>query len=295
MAELRTACRRAIYRALSLQPQAIDVPKKAQEEAASMGIILPDAAAVLQPWEAESHDANHGEPANKTWENVSEDTVVMDLKMETPDQQALGRAAELNGAKGRLMKANKHLEGYDWYDRLSKATAMTMTVTTGGEDQDLEELRESKKQMETQRPERIVFTLQTLDSQGKQSTIVLPSDLAFENKEEEYMDGNRPLVTQESTIKVHELTDLITDAFFCENEDMEADSYDTQKDNHEAAYAKIALTLLASEEDALKATLVNLIYRHVIWEVPRGTVATIEIKDGKTVELSLKSTEKEGA
>lgn len=295
MAELRTACRRAIYRALSLQPQAIDVPKKAQEEATSMGIILPDAAAVLQPWEAEPHDDNHGEPANRTWENISEDTIVMDLKMETPDQQALGRAAELNGAKGQLMKANKHLEGYDWYDRLTKAITMTMTVTTGGENQDLEALRESKKQMETQRPERIVFTLATVNSQGERSTVVLASDLAFENKEEEYMDGNRPLVTRESTIKVHELTDLMTDAFFCESDDRDADSYTTQRKDHEAAYAKIALTLLASEDDALKATLEDVITRHGIWEVPPGTVATIRITDGKTVEVTVERTGQETA
>ena len=296
MEKLRTACRRAIYRALSLQPAAMDVPKRAQEEAASMGIILPDAAAVLRPWGPKIARAEHHDTLRtQEWTEVSEDTMVMELEAEPADEQTLARAAQLNGTAGRLMQPNRELEGYGWYDRLTKATHMNITVTAGGKDRDLETLRENSAQMETQRPDRIVFTLATVDSQGEHSTVVLPSDLAFENNEEEYTDGNRPLVTRESAIKVHELTDLMTDGFFCESEDMDADSFNTQKENHEAEYARTALTLLASEDDALKATLEGVIRRHAIWEVPPGTVATIRITNGASVEVAVERTGQQGA
>ena len=91
--------------------------------------------------------------------------------------------------------------------------------------------------------------------QAKHAILVLPSDLAFENEEEEYMDDNRPLITQDSEISAHELTNLMTEAFFRESDDSDSDSYETQKGNHEAASYRTALTLLSSKEDALKSTL----------------------------------------
>ena len=293
MRDLRAACRSAIYRSMSLQTEPPDVPKKVQQEAASLGINLPDAAAVLEHWEPEHARAQHQDHRTRTWEKVSDDTVVIALEAQPADQQALARAAELNGAAGRLMKADEDLEGYDWYDRLPKAKSMRITVTKDGEDHDLRELRDNKQQLENQRPNRITFTLETVDKEGeagkqaKHAILVLPSDLAFENEEEEYMDDNRPLITQDSEISAHELTNLMTEAFFRESDDSDSDSYETQKGNHEAASYRTALTLLSSKEDALKSTLANLINRHVIWEVPQGTVATTQIKDGRSVEVTV--------
>ena len=287
MANLRTACRKAIYRAMTLQPEPVDVSKKTQQEAAGMGISLPDAAPVLKPWQPDTARSDYGQPCINSPQKVSEDSIVIDLEATPPDQQTLARAAELSGMATRFMQVNEDLEGFGWYDRLTKVRSMRITVIQAGEDHDLAELRKSNKELETQRPERIVFNLQTENGKGKQADIVLPSDLVFENEEEEYMDSNRPLVTQDSTIGVHELSNLMTNSFFWPSDDSDADSYYTQKKNHEESSEKAALMLLSSKADALKAALTNAVKRHVIYEVPYGIVATIRIKHGQSVELTL--------
>ena len=48
--ELRAARRRAIYRAMRLQPQPVDVAKAIQDDARQMGVELPDARPLLPHW-----------------------------------------------------------------------------------------------------------------------------------------------------------------------------------------------------------------------------------------------------
>ena len=294
MNELRMACRKAIYQALTLLPEPPDIPKKAQQEAESMGIKLPDAAPVLQPWEPETADQDSWNHRPRTWEKVSEDTVVIDLEALPADQQALARAAQLSGNAPRIMEANKDLEGYDWYDHLPKAKSMTITVTTDGEDRNLEELRENNERLENPRPDRIEFTLETVDGDDKQATIVLPSDLAFENEEEDYMDDNKPLVTKDSNISVQDLAEIMQDSYFHPSDDSDSDSYDTQKENHHDACEKTALLHLSSTDDAVKTALANVIKRHAIWEVPHGAIATIRIQHGAPIEITLEKAGEEG-
>ena len=113
---------------------------------------------------------------------------------------------------------------------------------------------------------------------------------AFENEEEEYIDDNKPLVTKDSAITVPELAKLTTQSFFSASDDGDADSNETLRENHKAASRKTALTLLSSKDDAVRATLEDVIRQHAIWEVPHGTVATIRIKDGESVEITLERT-----
>ena len=87
MRDLRAACRSAIYRSMSLQTEPPDVPKKVQQEVASLGINLPDAAAVLEHWEPEHARAQHQDHRTRTWEKVSDDTVVIALEAQPADQQ----------------------------------------------------------------------------------------------------------------------------------------------------------------------------------------------------------------
>ena len=310
MTELRTACTRAIFRSMSLQTEPPDVPWKVQQEAASMGINLPDAAAVLELWKPRYHDSLSRNYQKRVWVGIPDDAIVANVGHNVMDAQALWRAIELNGMKERFMQADEGLEGYNWYDSLPKAQSIRITVTKDGEKQDLQKIRDERGYVKNQRPDRITFALETVGKDyqpdeeeeeketseaGEHTILVLPSDLAFENDEDDYGEQGSPLVTQNSEISVRELTDLMMDAFFSANDDSSADSYETQREEYEMQSEKIALMLLSSEDDALKATLDKLISRHIAWEIPNGTTATIRIKDRKAVEITLESTEKKGA
>ena len=294
MDELRKACTKAIYRAMTLEPEPVDVPRTAQIEAAGMGINLPDAAPKLQTWEPEAARDNHYNPKKTPRQYVNEETVVIDIDMTAPDQQALARATQLNGAMERLMEPNKDLQGYTWYDRLTKITDFNITVTIQGEESDLKQLRRLEIHLEDQRPDAITFTVETTDENGQHAEIVLPTDLAFENNEQDYSDDNRPLVTKESEIHVLTLVDVMVDAYFSPSEDGESDSIETQNEQHREEYERTAVKLLSSKSDALKELLTNAANRHLLYELPDGMTATVRMKKGEPIHVTLEEVEDEG-
>ena len=289
MEELRQACRRAIYRAISLQTETVDMPKEAQHEALGMGILLPDASARLERWRPRS--ADFGNWGSYEREEITDESLVIDLELPSPDRQALARAAQRNDIFGQLMEGDRRMEGYGWYETLTKVRDMAITIIVGGEEQDLNEMRESKQAPEDRRPERIVLTLKTVkqgkDGTERQGEMVLEADVAFWNNHEGYMEDNVPLVTKDSDIKTHELEDLMFHAYFDPDEDYDSDSYETQKYDHEAAYEKTAVGMLSSEDDAARAAIASAVEKHVEHEVPYGMEALIRVRRGKRVSMEI--------
>ena len=307
MEELRQACRRAIYQTIALQPDPVDVPKQMQEEAAAMGIALPDAAPKLAKWHpSKAHESYH-RPSDKR-EQVQDDTIVLDLDMSPTTQQTLARAAGNNGTLNRLYEPNHQLIGYDWYDQLTKANNVRITITDQDGDQDLDKTETNQPSPERLRPDGIVFTLETTqndwndpedqdDPEDQQDTpvkiIALPSDVAFEHQEYNDLYDAVALVTKNSTINVYELSELIMDGFFYPSDDRDADSYDTQRSDAQIESETSAIRLLSSQDEAIKATIANTIDHHVIYQVPKGMTATIRVSRGKLIEVTLEPEEKE--
>ena len=287
MDELRKACKKAIYQAMVHVPEHVSVPRETQIEAAEMGINIPDAAPKLQKWEPETASENHYNPKKTPWEHVDEDTLVMDINITAPDQQALARAAQLNGALGRLMEPNRELIGYTWYDRLIRAIELRITVTNEDQENDLKQLRRLEIQMEDQRPDSITLTVETTDENSNRAEIDLPTDLVFENNEEDYSDDNRPLVTKESGILVRELVDAMVDAYFAPDEDGESDTVETQKEHHKDEYERTAVKLLSSKSDALKELLTKAAGRHLLYQLTDGMTATVRMKKGEPIQVTL--------
>ena len=289
MNDLRTACRRAIYHAISLQPEPVDVPKEVQDDARDLGIDLPDARPILRRWSpgishtiASSYESKYTLPVN-------DDTIVANLAdLPCPDQQSFARAAAANRMLDRLMEPNRHLQGYDWYDQLPRAENVHITITTAGADQDLHTIRETGVSLADPRPDRILFTLETADSAGNKADLLLPSDVAFENDEEEYSDDNKPVITKDSTVTADDLADLMIDSFFYPDDDYRiADSYETQRDNRKADYLSTAVTILSSKEDALRDNLILLADQHLSYRLPPGTTAVIRLPHRGTTVVTL--------
>ena len=286
MEELRRACRRAVYTAMTLQDEPVDVPKSVQDEAAEMGIALPDARARLRSWIPENARMIYPSPADD-FRKAGEDTIVMDIYLVPADQQALARAARRAGITDRLMRANRDLRGYGWYDALTKAKQLTVTVTIDQEEHILHEVRERKLHLEEQRPDRIAFDVLTVDGDNRKKTLTLPADLAFENGLEEHMDENRPLVTKGSDIKVSEVMEMMTDAYFSPSDDHQADSPETQLENRQEAYEKTALTLLRSKDEMVRESIASAVERHVFQRIPRGSEVTVRMKRGNVTEIAV--------
>ena len=291
MDELRRECRRAIYRAMALEPGGAEVPFAVQQDARELGVDLPEAAARLRAWEAEK-----GHDTGRRWERhrekgawVDGGTVLIDNGMACGDQHALERAARLCGTLGRLMEADGRLEGYGWYDRLTRMNEVRTTITQDGRNHDLAERREREEPFPDPRPERIAFTLECVDGGGSRTTIHLPSDLTFYNDDnDDTFPGNAfPLVTQGSRISPDELAEIMMDSFFNPNDGPDADSYNTQVEEQEEQYREKALALLATREEAARENILRAVKSHAYHHVPPGMQAVIRIRPKSPVKVEL--------
>ena len=282
--ELREACRAAIYRAMLLQPAPVDVPKTAQEDAASLGINIPDATARLEQWQPDSAEKSYSYATNPRLP-IGDDSILMTLDMPPPDQQALSRAAEHNTTSQRLFKPNRQLQGYDWYDAMTKITDYCITVSDENGDQDLILTRHTNAPI-TPRPDRIEFTIQT-DAQDEKIDIQLPTDLAFEKEEDIFMDEVSPLITQDSEIGAQELVEIMKLAFFIPSDDKDADRYDIQEDNHENAYSMIATSILESEDQAIINSVTAAVQKHILYQIPDGSTATICVRRNEPTRVTI--------
>ena len=288
MGGFRQACRSAIYRAMLLQKLPVDVSKSVQDAAADVGISLPDASNLLDRWEAQTRHDNYN--TSKPVEVQKHAIIMMDPDISIPDQHTLARAVKQDGITERLFQPDDRLAGYGWYDRLTKATHVSIMVTDeNGQQHNLKEIRSNETPLENQRPQGITVNIETdaADDTGCRASIRLPVDVAFQNEDEPCMDEVMPLVTQESGIRSNELADLMLDAFFFPGEDCSDDSFDTQEMNHEEAYKKTAIELLESKDEAIIASISNIVNRHIRYDLPKGITATITVSLLSKTEVTL--------
>lgn len=281
---LRAASRAAIYRAMLLQTQQIDVPRSVQQEAASLGVTLPDASPLLKPWQPETADS-HRPSSSEHRMPIASESILMSMNMSPPDQQALYRAAQLNDADQQLFEPNAQLEGYPWYDAMTRLNQVSIIVDDDEGEHDLHAMRHAS-QPYFQRPSRIEFLID--HSAAKDSpSIRFASDLAFAQDQDVYMDEVHPIVTRDSALTPDELTALMTNSFFDPREDDEADSHQTQQMNHQAAYYKTAISVLQSHDHAVRNAVLTETTRHILPHVPSGSTAAIFIDHDGSVQVDI--------
>ena len=275
--EMRTACHAVIYRAIQNHPEPVDLPKKEHEQAAALGVQLPEARPLLKPWQPDHADPDWT-PEHDKRQRADANVLLMQVRhLSAPDQTALARAAGKSGDDGRMMRPDPDMAGYGWYDRLARMTGLSITVADEDGEHNLRQLRARKETASAVRPDSIRLTLHGRNPQGKLS-LSLDTDLAFENSSETFAEDNQPLVTKNSTMEAHELASLLDDAYFVPWDDVEADSYDTQQERHTDDSLRIATALLHSPEQAAVNAVASALERHVVYEIPFGMEAAITIR-----------------
>ena len=130
LAQLRDQCRRAIYQSMRDLEDNPAVPYQVQQDAASLGVTLPDPPALLPPWEPADANYTQRQPRRPyQWPTLPDRAIIVEANCEAPDQQILARAADQNDLLPRLVQAQPIFEGYSWYDRLPRLTGFNFTVT----------------------------------------------------------------------------------------------------------------------------------------------------------------------
>ena len=216
----------------------------------------------------------------------------MDCDADPPEAQALWCAAERNGIAPRLFEPDRRLEGYDWYDVLDRATGIAVEVTLDGtrhtlDDVPLPERTGPIAAALPPRPEAVRIQLAVRAVEGPADTLALPADLAFAGEAWSWLHDALPLVVEDSALQPHELAALLRNAFFSPSDDVEADSWETQRDRFDADALHLATRLLLSDDEACRQSIAEAVRHELMWFVPGDRAVDIRIRrPDVTVTLS---------
>ena len=278
--EMREAARLAIYRAMTADPS----PRPAFEDwtrAREAGIDIAPPPAVLRPWRPSVANVDDWRDPPKL-AAVGHDALVMDCDPEPPEAQALWRAAEREGVAHRLFETDRRLDGYGWYDRLDRATGITVEVTLDGRRHALDDAPLPERTGPTAaelppRPEAVGIELAVRAADGAADTLRLPADLAFAGDAWSWLHDAVPLVTAESGLQPHELAALLRNGFFSPSDDAGADSYETQRDRFDEDALHLATRLLLSDDEACRTSIAEAVRRDLMWFCPQGRTVEISV------------------
>ena len=286
----------AIYRAIAACEPAPRLSWGHHKRAADAGIVIQQPPPALEPWRPPVADIDHWH-APPGWDTPRPSALLMTAEPETHHGQAIWRAAERAGVSQRLFAPDRRLEGYPWYDALPRVTDFSIDVTHGGRTHTVvEPMADEPAPTEPSapaasfkfdaRPDAIAIRLHIAEAAGRTRYLQIPSDIVFMNDEDCYVDDIDPLVTAASDIDADELAALIHRSFFTPSDDADTDSHETQKSRFDEEAMRIALTLLASEDEGLKHVIAQAVWREVLWVMPRDRRVDIAVADGK-VSVSL--------
>ena len=279
--DMRQAARLAVYRAMAADPS----PRPAFEDRAKAreaGIDIAPPPAVLRPWRPSVADCNDWRDAAKL-ADAGHDSLVIACDPEPPEAQALWRAAERDGIASRLFEPDHRLDGYAWYDALNRVTETTVRVAAGHEWMDIddwphpERARPGAAQLPS-RPAAIRIELTVSQAAGPHRTHALPADVAFAGEAWSGLDDALPLVTQDSALQPHELAALLRAGFFSPSDDIEADSWETQRDRFDEDALHLATRILLSDDEACRQSLAEAVRRELMWFVPGDRAVDIRIR-----------------
>ncbi|MDE0277928.1 MAG: hypothetical protein OYH76_18695 [Defluviicoccus sp.] len=279
--EVRAAARLVIYRAMAADPS----PRPAFEDwsrARDAGIEMTPPPAVLRPWRPSIANVDDWRDPPKL-APVGKDALVMDCETEPPEDQALWRAAERDGAAPRLFEADRRLDGYGWYDRLDRATGIAVVVTLDGKVHALDDAplpeRTGPAAVELPpRPEAVCIQLAVRAADGPADALALPADVAFAGEAWSWLHDALPLVTADSALQPHQLAALLRNGFFSPSDDAGADSYETQLGRFDEDALHLATRLLLSDDDACRQSLADAVRRELMWLAPEGRAVDIRIR-----------------
>ena len=279
--EMREVARLAVYRAMAADPDArpaFEDWRKAREA----GIDIAPPPAMLRPWRPSIADVNDWEDSPKP-APVNTGALVMDCDPEPPEAQALWRAAERAGVAARLFEADRRLEGYPWYDTIERVLRIHTEATLERRPYPLDrypvpERTGAPEAPLARRPDAIRMSLTARAGRGVGRTVDLDADIAFAGEAWSWVGEALPLVTAGSAIQPHELAVLMRAAFFSPSDDVDADSWETQRSRFDEEALHIATRLLLSDDEACRSSIAEAVRRELMWLAPRGRAVDIRIR-----------------
>jgi hypothetical protein len=281
---LRTACARAIYRAIAARPDH-RLSYTNWCEARDLGIVLPEAVRQLERWTPMTADRN----AFQSGEPVEGGPMIVVPWFEADiEQGAEPMLRQLDLLDAAPVREFPPFEGYAWYDALPSVTQIQFAIDTG-ESIHLYQPDLLPEHLCSGHVPAISLNLSIASSRLPDALTEIrsfPIDLLVCNNETYWLDASPIFVREGAAVSVDELTECIVDSLFQPDDAAGADSWSTQRDRFIRDAREQANSLLLGEDEAVLANLWQVLSDDFAWRVPRGKALTAIIAD-RTVIVSL--------
>lgn len=264
--DLRAAVRLAIYRHIqSISSHRLSF--EAWQEAATLGVQLPEARPELLSWEPAVADHN-SQPSREHLTSIA-DLILVDDFGAPLEQCAAFALARDRRFQGRLAEPDDAMAGYGWYDGLARIADLRFEFDKGGETFELG--GPDFPGSESGPVDRLDLVLTFA---GPNPEILrIPAPVAIEYDEGffwSFEEANVLLATP-TAVTPSELVDLLDGACFSASDDRQADSWDTQHDRFLLDAQELATRLLLGDEAALLERLRAILAYRTQWFVPEGS------------------------
>ena len=281
---LRIACEKAIYRTISEQPSH-RLSHEYWTRAGELGVILPEAEAVLDRWEPGYADSANN-PYTLTRIEVTPSTILV-LGDETYVEQALAHTLANNPVRDRLAATHQNYVGYSWYDKLTQLTDIGFIIRDGDATINLAPDPDTSDKLEQHvAADEITMFYVLMRVDGTTERCEVPADIAF------YMDGYWDNLDglavawrRTSSLQPEALVDMMHAVCFSPSDDNDADSWDTQHTYFLREARRTARSILLGGEAAIIGDIEDLIARNR-WRLPNNREVTIAI-NAETVTVAL--------
>ncbi|PZU06037.1 ATP-binding protein [Sphingomonas sp.] len=285
LCRLREAAETALYRAVALEASH-RLPYKAWARARDLGVDLREAECWLRAWQPNVADTDNrymGEP-------VRSGPMIIMAEHEPDVEQALDHALKKQSPLGAvLVHEERGLEGYRWYDALPRLVSCAFVMNRDGvsyryaDDVALPEDFLSGP-VDALTAEIVLHP----GAVGASQAIVhsLPAEMLACNNAAWSLDEATILFDSSADVQPGALADLIYASLFCDSDDHESDSWDTQSLAFQRQALNLANELLLGEDEALLAQLRAAVFEHVQWLIPAGRSLTVSA-DRNALSLTL--------
>jgi hypothetical protein len=253
--------RAAAYRFFQTQDRHA-LPSRNWREAKDLGIALPEAACLLETWHADPMDENT-DPVFGYGEQrlLADASNVILLDRDIPDAHTL-EAALYSGAKmGReLYRDESQYEGYSWYDSLPRIIKTSILM----DDVPWEE----RPSVETVRPARIEVELRIEEAGRADRTERLPALIHVDSScpnELSFTAVRQSPWDNDELQGPFSISDFLLAATFCASDDVESDSWNTQREAYEDAIEREVNSYFRGP----RASLTAILRKAVGWDASR--------------------------
>lgn len=279
---LRDRVRRVIYRHI----QSLGTHRLGYEqwrEAASLGIALPEAEPLLQPWSPATADPHNCSAASGE-RIASDDHIIVDTFEPAFEQCAAFALGKHGGYEGRLAEPDDTMAGYGWYNRLPHIAALRFEIERDGATATLDP--DEFPGLDSGPVDRLTLVLDLSGKAADQIRIAAPVAIEYDEGTHWSFEEARILLAARDALTPAELVDLLEGACFSPSDDRDADSWDTQHSRFLLDAQEVATRLLLGDDAALIERLRAVLAYRAQWFVPEGRTFAIALSRD-TIELTL--------